>query len=198
MPTSAVDELISPRRFPIEPCACQRRPVELAYYGEGMERESARATPAVVALMIGELSYMPMLNRISKAIVARAVEMHRATPGSLLICESAPMTAEAVRLGVHPSEVVTALPQAAGHTTRLVALWFARSLYAGRPVRLVTHTLHARRSVRIFSKMGIPADPVPLDLPFERDDPDWKLRSAVHFKLYSAAAHVYCRCRGWL
>src|SRR5476651_695743 len=109
--------------------------------------------PAVLALMIGELRYMPALNWISTAIVGRAVEMHRATPGSVLICESAPMAAEAIRRGVNPSGVVTALPQPAGHTTRLVALWLAGSPYAGRPVRLVTHTLHASRSVKIFAKL---------------------------------------------
>ncbi len=164
----------------------------------GMERDSAPAAAAVVALMIGELSYMPVLNRISKAIVARAVELHRAMPGSLLICESSPMTAEAIRLGVHPSEVVTALPQAAGHTTRLVAQWLAGSPYSRYSLSLVTHALHAGRSVRIFSKLGLSAAPVAVDLPFDRGDPDWKLRSAPIFRLYNAAAYVYCACRGWL
>ena len=154
--------------------------------------------PAVVALMIGELSYMPGLNRISKAIVERAVEIHRATPGSTLICESLPMAAEAIELGVNPAEVVTALPQPAGHTTRLVAVWLAASLYARRPLRLVTHAIHARRSVRIFAHVGLSATAVPLDVPFDPRDPDWKLRSAAIFHLYNGAAYVYCRYRGWL
>jgi hypothetical protein len=152
----------------------------------------------VVALMIGELSHMPRLNRISAAIVGRAVEIYRATPGNVLICESAPMAAEAVRLGVNPVDVVTALPQPAGHTTRLVALWFAGSPFAPHSARLVTHALHAKRSVRIFAKLGISASPVPLALPFDRNDPDWKLRSAMAFRLYNAAAYIYCRWRGWL
>src|SRR5712671_3910715 len=81
---------------------------------------------AVVALMIGELDYMPLdraqgrrvLNRISTAIVARAVAVWREAPGSVLICESMPMAAEAIRLGVDPGEVVTALPQPLGHSSR--------------------------------------------------------------------------------
>ena len=99
----------------------------------------AGSEPAIVALMIGELSYMRQLNQISTAIVHHAVLLWRKTPGSVLVCESAPMTAEAIRLGVAPFEVVTALPQPAGHTTRLVALWMARSGHAGRPAVLVTH-----------------------------------------------------------
>lgn len=180
---------IAYRRNCREPRACQpERPLELAY-DSGV---------VVVALMIGELSYMPRLNRISAAIVGRAVEMYRATPGNVLVCESAPMAAEAVRLGVNPAEVVTALPQPAGHTTRLVALWLAGSPYARQSVWLVTHALHAERSVRIFSKLGLSARPVSLALPFDGTDPDWKLRSAMAFRLYNAAACVYCRCRGWL
>jgi hypothetical protein len=155
--------------------------------------------------MIGELDYMPFdgaqggpaLNHISSAIVMRAVAVWRETPGSVLICESAPMAAEAIRLGVDPADVVTALPQPLGHTTRLVAVWMAASPYARRRALLVTHALHARRSLRIFSKAGIAADAVPLALPFDRRDPDWKLRSAGIFRLYNLAADVYCRCRGW-
>ena len=156
--------------------------------------------------MIGELDYMPIdpaqggprLNAISRSIVARAVALWRETPGSALVCESAPMSAEAVRLGADPADVATALPQARGHTTRLVALWMAGSACAGRRALLVTHAMHAPRSVRIFSKVGISADAVPVDLPFDRRDPDWKLRSAGIFRLYNAAAYVYCACRGWL
>jgi hypothetical protein len=153
---------------------------------------------AVVALMIGELNYMPALNRISSAIVARAVAIWRETPGSVLICESAPMAAEAVRLGVDPGDVLTALPQPLGHTTRLVALWMAASPYAAHRAVLVTHAMHAPRSLRIFSKVGIAADAVPLDVPFDADDPDWKLRSVGMFRAYNAAAHLYGLCRGWL
>jgi hypothetical protein len=152
----------------------------------------------IVALMMGELSYMRGLNRISSEIVARAVELHRASPGSVLICESERMTAEAIRLGLTPSDVVTALPQPAGHTTRRVALWLAASPYAGHPARIVTHRLHARRSVRIFSAAGVAATGVPLDLPFDPADPDWKLRSARIFRLYNHAAWVYCLARGWV
>ena len=149
-------------------------------------------------MMIGELDYMPVLNRISVAIVARAVTVWRETPGSVLICESAPMAAEAIRLGVDPAEVVAALPQSLGHTTRLVALWMAASPYAGRRAVLVTHAMHAPRSLRIFSKVGMTADAVPMDLPFDGHDPDWKLRSSGIFRVYNTVAHVYCRCRGWL
>jgi hypothetical protein len=154
--------------------------------------------PVVIALMIGELAYMRTLNRISADIVARAVAVLRETPGSVLICESAPMTAEAIRLGVAESDVVTALPQRVGHVTRLVALWLARSPYARGPVRLVTHALHARRAIRVFAKVGINASAVGLDLPFNREDPDWKLRSAGIFRAYNIAAYVYCVCRGWV
>ena len=58
--------------------------------------------------------------------------------------------------------------------------------------------MHARRSLRIFSKVGIAAGAVPLDLPFDASDPDWKLRSAGMFRAYNAAAHLYGLCRGWL
>ena len=154
--------------------------------------------PAVIALMIGEVDYMSTLNRISAGIVERAVAVWRETPGGVLICESAPMAAEAMRLGVAESDVVTALPQPLGHTTRLVALWLARSPCARGPVRLVTHAIHARRAIRIFAKVGIVASAVGMDLPFDREDPDWKLRSAGIFRVYNMAAHVYCVCRRWV
>ena len=153
---------------------------------------------AIVALMIGELDYMSSLNRISTHIVERAVAEWRRTPGSALICESAPMAAEAVRLGVAESDVTTALTQPLGHTTRLVALWYARSPYGRGPARLVTHAMHARRAVRIFEKTGTEATAIGLDLAFDREDPDWKLRGAGVFRAYNMAAHVYCVCRGWL
>ena len=154
--------------------------------------------PAVVALMIGELDYMTALNPISTAIVEEAVRMWRQTPGAALICESAPMTDAARRLGVGERDVVTALPQPTGHITRLVALWFARSPYADRPVRLVTHAMHAGRAIRIFRKAGIHGSVVGLDLPFDHRDPDWKLRSAGIFRAYNAAAYVYGFLRGWI
>lgn len=153
--------------------------------------------PAIVALMIGELDYMTALNPISTAIVNEAVRLWRETPGATLICESAPMTAEARRLGVAEKDVVTALPQPSGHITRLVALWLAASPYADRPIWLVTHALHAGRAIRIFRKARIEATAVGLDLPFDRHDPDWKLRSAAVFRAYNLAAYVYGICRGW-
>lgn len=155
-------------------------------------------TTVVIALMIGELDYMVSLNPISTAIVERAVTLWRATSGSVLICESAPMTDVARRMGVAASDVVTALPQPLGHTTRLVALWLACSLYAQARVQLVTHAMHARRAVKIFAKVGIEASAIGLDLPFDSADPDWKLRSAGIFRAYNVAAHLYCVCRGWV
>lgn len=154
--------------------------------------------PAIVALMIGELEYMSGLNRISTAIVEHAVAVWRATPGSVLICESAPMTAAAIALGVAEHDVVTALPQPTGHITRLVALWLADSPYTARPARLVTHSMHARRAVRIFEKVGIAATAIGLDLPFDPRDGDWKLRSAGVFRVYNVIADLYGRCRGWV
>jgi uncharacterized SAM-binding protein YcdF (DUF218 family) len=147
--------------------------------------------------MIGELDYMSGLNPISTAIVERAVAVWRQTPGAVLICESAPMAAEAQRLGVASSDVVTALPQASGHTTRLVALWLARAGYSTGPVHIVTHAMHASRALRIFSKVGIQASALRMDLAFDSNDPDWKLRSAGVFRVYNFAANVYCVLRGW-
>ena len=155
-------------------------------------------SPAIVALMIGELDDMPTLNRISALIVERAVSLWRDAPGSVLVCESAPMAVEAIRLGMAPSDVTTALPQPLGHTTRLVALWLARSPHGRGPVRLVTHALHARRAIGIFRKVGIQATATGLDLTFDREDPDWKLRSVGAFRVYNAAAHIYGLCRGWV
>lgn len=147
--------------------------------------------------MIGELNYMPRLNDISVQIVERAVAVWRKTPGAVLVCESGPMSREALALGVDESAVITALPQASGHTTRAVALWLARSPYASGPVQLVTHVMHAARALRIFRKVGIEASAVAVSARFKADDPDWKLRSAAIFRLYNLAAEVYCRCRGW-
>lgn len=155
-------------------------------------------SPTIVALMIGELEYMSGLNRMSTAIVEQAVTVWRQTPGSVLICESAPMATEAMRLGITASDIITALPQPLGHTTRLVAQWLAGSPYAHRPVRLVTHTIHARRAIRIFAKVGITATAIEMDLPFDCRDADWKLRSARVFRVYNLAAHIYCVCRGWI
>ncbi len=141
---------------------------------------------------------MRSLNAISRAIVHRAVELWRETPGSTLVCESEPMAAEAMRLGVARADVVTALPQPLGHTTRLVAQWMASSPYASRRAILVTHAMHAPRSVRIFDRLGIRADAMPLDLPFNRADGDWKLRSASIFRIYNGVAYVYCFLRRWI
>jgi len=156
------------------------------------------APAAIVALMIGELDYMSALNAVSCSIVERAVAIWRATPGSVLICESGPMAAEARRLGVAASDVVTALPQPLGHTTRLVALWLAGNGYDGGRVILVTHAMHASRAVRILARVGVKASAIGMDLPFDRNDPDWKLRSAGMFRLYNAAAYLYCLVRGWV
>src|SRR4029079_8334219 len=102
--------------------------------------------------MIGELDYMTSLNRISSAIVDRAVDEVRARPHAMLVCESRPMTDRALSRGLDPARVVTALPQPRGHTTRLLAEWLAQSPYAGEDVMIVTHTLHAARSRRIFTR----------------------------------------------
>jgi hypothetical protein len=148
--------------------------------------------------MIGELRYMPRLNEISVRIVERAVAVWRETPDSVLVCESSPMTREALALGVDESAVVTALTQKHGHTTRKVALWLAETPYASRPVRIVTHVMHAPRAVRIFRKAGINASAIAIDVPFKAGDPDWKLRSAAIFRMYNLAAEVYCFARGWV
>ena len=152
---------------------------------------------AVLALMIGELNYMSPLNRISTIIVDRAVAIWRRTPGEVLICESAPMAAQAIKLGVAESAVVTALPQRTGHTTRLVAQWFAASPFCGGDLRLITHAIHAGRAGRTFARLGIAATVIGLDIPFDREDPDWKLRSAPLFRAYNAVALLYGVCRGW-
>jgi hypothetical protein len=157
-----------------------------------------RQAPIVIALMIGELDYMPVLNAISRAIVARAVAVWRSTPGAALVCESEPMALEAIRLGVARGDVVTALPQSLGHTTRLVAQWMAASEFAQRPAILVTHAMHAPRSVRIFSRLGLTAEAVSLNLPFDPRDRDWKLRSAAIFRFYNILAYAYCYARRWI
>jgi hypothetical protein len=155
--------------------------------------------PAViVALMIGELPYMPGLNRISTRIVERSVQVWREHPGSVLICESQPMSVAAKQLGVPDAALITALPQATGHTTRRVASWLADSEHRRSDVLLVTHAIHAPRAVKVFAKLGITAAAEGLDLGFDRNDPDWKLRSRTVFRVYNSAAHIYCICRGWV
>jgi hypothetical protein len=154
--------------------------------------------PVIVALMIGELPYMSGLNRISTRIVERSVEVWRQRPGGILVCESQPMSHVARGLGVPDAALITALPQASGHTTRLVADWLAGSGHRCSDVLLVTHALHAPRAVRVFAKLGIAATAEGLDLAFDRHDPDWKLRSRNVFQVYNFAAHIYCVCRGWV
>jgi len=154
--------------------------------------------PVIVALMIGELPYMSGLNWISARIVERSVQVWREHPDSVLICESQPMALTAKRLGVPDHALLTALPQASGHTTRSVAAWLVGSGHRRSDVLLVTHAIHAARAVKIFEKLGVRAAADGLDLAFDRDDPDWKLRSRWIFRLYNLAAHIYCVCRGWV
>ena len=153
----------------------------------------------VVALLIGELSYMTSLNRITTAIVERAVSFWRKRPGAILICECEPMAALARSLGVPAESVRVAIPEPGGHTTR----WAAERVRAmddlgTRPLQLVTHRLHGRRASRMFSALHLRVEVEEVDAPFERSDPDWKLRSSAIFRLYNTGAWVYCYARGWL
>ena len=150
------------------------------------------AGPGVVALMIGELIYQPVLNSITTQIVSAAVDRWRTSAAGLLVCESKPMTALAIELGVPAECVWTACPQPAGHTTRAVA----EAIAAAPAFRLhrwhvVTHRLHARRAQKIFASFGLMTEFEGLDLPFRFSDADWKLTSSLMFRLYNVAAAVH-------
>ncbi|HYE84966.1 MAG TPA: YdcF family protein [Vicinamibacterales bacterium] len=153
----------------------------------------------VVALLIGELSYMNALNPISTRIVERAVEVWRRHPQGLLICEAEPMAAVARSLGVPEASLRVAIPEPGGHTTRWCAQRIAQMHKSGTHILvLVTHRLHARRAGKMFAALGLRTRLDGLDVPFDRGDPDWKLRSTTIFKIYNAGAWVYCLLRGWL
>ena len=155
--------------------------------------------PWIVALLIGELRYMTQLNRVTTRIVEHAVSDWRAHPSTLLICEAEPMAVLAASLGVPRELIRTAIPEAGGHTTR----WAAERVRAmadsgSRSLRLVTHRLHAPRAARMFRALKMQVELEGLDLPFDRDDPDWKLRSESAFRAYNMAASAYCLARGWM
>jgi hypothetical protein len=155
--------------------------------------------PWIAALLIGELPYMTTLNAITTRITEHAVELWRQRPDTLLICECDPMAAVARRLGVPGHALRVAIPEPAGHTT-----WWAASRIAAMPdaanraLVLVTHRLHGRRAARMFRRQGFRTTLVGLDLPFDAQDPDWKLRSEGLFRVYNAMAWVYCAARGWV
>ncbi len=155
---------------------------------------------AFIALMIGELPYQPTLNQISTKIVEHTVDLWRQAPGSLLVCESTPMSELAARLGVPSEQLHTALTTKSGHTTRGVAEWLrhAPETIRGRPLRVVTHRFHAQRARSVFAKIGLHGDFVGVDVRFDPHDHDWKLRTPLRFRLYNALAHVYCVVRGWV
>ena len=155
--------------------------------------------PWIVALLIGELSYMTSLNRITTQIVERAVARWRERPGAVLICECEPMAAVARSLGVPEASLRVAIPEPSGHTTRwLVERIAAMPDHRTRILVLVTHRLHGRRAARMFFALGMRSRVDGLDLPFSPDDADWKLRSALIFRAYNTAAWGYCFLRGWL
>lgn len=154
----------------------------------------------VVALMIGELRWQPRLNRISSEVVERAAEVWRSDPSALLVCESELMRQHALQQGVPADCVRTALPQPSGHTTRLLAEWLGRNRreLPAQPWTIVTHSLHARRAVRIFGRCGLSVTAVGVDSAFEMSDRDWKLRSTAIFRAYNTVAWAYCWLRGWV
>jgi uncharacterized SAM-binding protein YcdF (DUF218 family) len=153
----------------------------------------------VVALLIGELHYMTRLNAITTRIVEHAVSLWQRQPASTLVCEAEPMAEVARQLGVPAAQVRVAIPEPAGHTTRWAALRTAALAGRdGRPVVLVTHRLHARRAARIFRAAGVTCVREDVDVPFDRTDPDWKLRSEPIFRIYNTVAWAYCFARGWL
>jgi hypothetical protein len=152
-----------------------------------------------VALLIGELHYMTRLNAVTSHIVEHAVACWRARPSAVLVCEAAPMAALARSLGVPAASMRVAIPEAGGHTTRWAAERIrAMPVLGDRTVLLVTHRLHGPRAARMFRAVGLQVQLEGLDLPFDRRDPDWKLRSPAIFRFYNAGAWVYCFARGWL
>ncbi len=152
-----------------------------------------------MALLIGELSHMTGLNRITTSIVERAVSCWQKRQGVILICEAEPMAALARTLGVPAGSVRVAIPEAGGHTTRWAAERIrAMSDLGSRRLRLVTHRWHGPRAARMFGALGMDAELIGLDIPFDRGDPDWKLRSESIFRAYNAGAWAYCFARGWL
>lgn len=153
----------------------------------------------IIALMIGELRYMPTLNRISTAIVGEAAALWRQCPSALLVCESEPMRQHALRLGV-PADRLRTLPQPHGHKTRLVAEWLSahRREFPDGPWTMCTHTLHAARAQRMLAKLGLDVVRHDIHVPFDESDADWKLRSERWFRFHNVAADVYCRFRAWL
>jgi uncharacterized SAM-binding protein YcdF (DUF218 family) len=162
--------------------------------------EGDAAPRVILALLIGELIYQPRLNPITSRIVERAVAVWHEHPDALLVCEAEPMRQLALRLGVPPDRVVTALPQPHGHTTRRLAEWLQgqRAQLPNGPWWMLTHQLHAARAAAMLARCGLPVQPVGVDAPFEPDDADWKLRSDAWFRFYNAGAGIYCRLRGWL
>lgn len=154
----------------------------------------------IVALMIGELHWMPRLNHISSEIVRKSVDIWRQCPGALLVCESEPMRKLAEELGVPAASLWTALPQPSGHKTRLLALALLpqRDRFPAGEWMIVTHELHEARAKRIFERCGLQVSSTGLAVPFARDDHDWKLRSAGIFRVYNTIAWVYCGMRGWV
>jgi len=160
------------------------------------------ATPAeasIVALLVGELRYMTHLNTITTRIVEHAVALWRRRPRALLICEAEPMAAVARQLGVPAASIRVAVPEAGGHTTRWAAERIcAMSDLGTESVLLVTHRLHGARARRIFRAAGLDAALDAVEVPFQANDPDWKLRSSAIFRVYNTGAWAYCFARGWL
>lgn len=155
--------------------------------------------PWIVALLIGELPYMTTLNAITTRIAEHAVALWQRQPDTLLICECEPMAAVARAHGVPERSLRVAIPEADGHTTRWAASRIAAMPGAAqRQLMLVTHRLHGPRAARMFRKLGFRTTLVGLDLPFNAQDPDWKLRSQTVFRVYNAMAWVYCAARGWV
>jgi len=153
----------------------------------------------IVALLMGELRYMTGVNSITSRIVEGAVSLWRERTDAILICEAEPMGELARKLGVPAESVRVAVPEAGGHTTRLAALRVrAMPDLGNRSLKLVTHRLHSDRAARIFGRLGLSVDVAGLDIPFDRRDSDWKLRSEANFRFYNQGAWIYCFARGWL
>jgi len=158
------------------------------------------APDMIVALMIGELKYQPVLNQITTGIVRTAVELWRSFPSATLVCEAAPMAELAARLGVSPTRLETAIRADRGHTTRKVAKWLQAR--GGIPSEerfwVITHLLHAERAARVFARCGLRAAFIPLEVPFSAGDPDWKLKSDRMFRMYNHAATLLCQLLRWV